>query len=151
MPVINFAEIKKPEPVPAGNYLVEIVASEETVAQRSGNTMFKLRHQIISDVEGDTTHENRVVFDNLVFAFESNSDLPLRRIKECLVACGWPSDFGEDGEGVDAEELLGKTLMIGVTIRQSDEINPNTGEQYDPQNQVRKYVALTDEMAAMLV
>jgi len=148
MPKINFAEIKAPELVPAGNYLAEIVGSEETTAQSSGNTMFKLRFQIICDAEGGDEHENRVIFDNLVFAYDSRSDLPLRRIKECLVACGWPEDFDED---IEAEELIGKTLMIGVVIRQSDKINPATGEKYPPQNQVRRYSALTEEQAQMLV
>lgn len=147
MPKINFADIKPPELVPAGNYLAEIVASEETVSQ-SGNTMFKVRFQIICDEEGDTEHENRVIFDNLVFAYESASDLPLRRIKECMVAAGWPEDYDDD---IEAEELIGKTMMIGVTIRQSDAINPNTGKQYDPQNQVRRYFPLTEETAQLLV
>ena len=49
------------------------------------------------------------------------------------------------------EEFIGKVAQIGVTIRQSDEVNPATGEQYDPQNNVRNYRPLTEEMLQMVV
>lgn len=140
MPTINFDEIKSQEPVPAGNYLAQIVHAEETTSQ-AGNEMIKLRWQIQMDDGGSEDQAGRIVFDNLVFAFSSESDVPLRRIKSCLVACGWDADF--DGD-VEAEELVGKVARIGVGIRQSEQINPATNEPWPPQNNVRNYKPLSE-------
>lgn len=141
MPTIKFDEIKAQEPVVAGNYVVEIIHAEETVS-KAGNEMIKLRWQIQSDIDGDDTEAGRVIFDNLVFAYDSESEVPLRRVKECMIACGWEADY--DGE-IAADDFVGKVARIGVTIRPSSGINEATGEPYPAQNNVRNYKPLTEE------
>lgn len=141
MPTIKFDDIKTPEPVPAGNYLAEIIHGEEAVS-KAGNEMIKLRWQVQMDDDGDDEHQGRIVFDNLVFAFSSESDVPLQRIKSCMTACGWDADY--DGE-VTGEDFVGKVAKIGVGIRQSSGVNEATGEPYPPQNNVRNYKPMTED------
>ena len=146
MPEMKFDDIKEQELVPAGLYLAQVAASEETVSQ-AGNVMFKVRWQIIVDSAGEEDHANRVIFDNLVFAFESESPVPLRRVKQALGSLGWDKDFSGD---VEAEELIGKVALIGVGQRQSDGVD-DQGEPYPKQNNVRNYKRPPAELLAAAV
>lgn len=146
MPEMKFDDIKEQELVPAGLYLAQVAASEETESQ-AGNTMFKLRWQIIVDSEGNEDHANRVIFDNLVFAFQSDSPVPLRRVKQALSSLGWDKSFTGD---VEAEELIGKVALIGVGQRPSSGTDEQ-GEPYPPQNNVRNYKRPASEMLANVV
>lgn len=146
MPEMNFDDIKEQELVPAGMYLAQVAGSEEKTS-KAGNTMFSVRWQIIVDSDGNEDHANRVIFDNFVFAFESESPVPLRRVKSGLNALGWEKNFSGD---VEAEELIGKVALIGVGQRQSEGAD-DQGEPYPPQNNVRNYRRPPAEMLAEIV
>lgn len=124
MPIIDFSEVPGIEPVPEGNYLCEIVHAENAVS-KAGFDKIALRWKVL---EGEFT--NKLIFQDL--PFHPNA---VWRTKQVLLAVGYDAKFA--GE-VDPESLLGSIGMLTVNIRTSEEVNPDTGELYDPQNNVVK-------------
>jgi hypothetical protein len=122
MPIIDFGEVPGIDPIPEGVYQAEIAHAEDAVS-KSGNDKIALRWKVTS---GEYT--DRVIFHDL--SFHPNA---LWRTKQVLLAIGYDAKFS--GE-IDTEGLLGQTAELIVNIRQSEEVNPDTGEPYDPQNNV---------------
>ena len=55
--------------------------------------------------------------------------------KRKLLNLGFPEDFS--GE-IDPEDLIGVTATLTVSVEKSTQINPETGEPYDPRNRVSR-------------
>lgn len=125
MPSINFDEVQSSfDPIPTGQYLATITNAEEGESQ-SGNAKIDIQWKV---EEGE--HEGRIVFDTLVW-----HEKALWRVKQTLLAVGFPKDYrGEIG----AEDLLGHTAAIAVSIEESTQIDPATGEPYPPRNRVKR-------------
>lgn len=105
------------DPVPAGDYLVEIEKFEETTST-SGNQMIKATFKI---VEGE--YEGRKIFDNYVL--NQNS---LWKLKSLFVA------LGEDVSGMaefSPDDFVGKKFLATVSIEES--------AGYDPTNRIKKH------------
>ena len=124
MPIIDFDDVPGIEPIPEGVYLGEIVHAEDAVS-KSGADKISLRWKVM---EGE--YADRIIFHDL--AFHPNA---LWRTKQVLLNLGYDAKFS--GE-VDPEGLLGLTGELSINIRTSDQINPDTGEVYPPQNNVVK-------------
>lgn len=123
LPRINFADIKGPEPVPAGEYLVEVQTAVEAVS-KAGNPKISLRLRIVGGA-----FDGKNIFDDLTFTENS-----MFRIKQFMIATGSDPEFEGD---VDVEEFIGKTVMAKVVIDQGR--SNEEGELYPPQNRVKKY------------
>ena len=128
LPKINFADIKGPEPVPAGDYILEVMTATPGVS-KAGNDKISMRFRIASG-----PYEGRNVFDNLTF-----TEASLFRIKQFMVAAGYDPDF--EGE-VEPEDFVGKVVSASVTIRAAT--TSDEGELYPAQNQIRKYASVED-------
>lgn len=121
---VDFSEIADMGPIPGGVYEASIVSAKPGVSQ-SGNPKIDIAWKV---EEGQ--YEGRQVFDTL--SFHPNA-LPMTKRK--LLNLGFPEDFS--GE-ISAEDLVGTTATITVTIEQSTQINPDTGQPYDPRNRVSR-------------
>lgn len=124
---IDFSQVEGLKPIEPQRIAFEIETATAAVS-KSGHAKVdcKLR---ITEPEGIT---GRVVWDT--FSFHPNA-LPFT--KEKLVALGL-GDFRGDAEDL-AEALLGESGVAAVGIQESEQVNPDTGEPYEPRNNVRKY------------
>ena len=124
MPIIDFDEVPGIDPIPEGKYDCEIVSAQDAVS-KTGADKIALRWKVL---EGE--YAGRMIFHDL--SFHPNA---LWRTKQILINLGYDAKFS--GE-VDSEELLGLMGELTINIRTSDQVNPDTGEVYDPQNNVVK-------------
>jgi hypothetical protein len=128
MPTIDFTDVPELEPLAEGEYNVEVVFAAEGESQ-SGNPKIDLRYKVIDGPLAD-----RQIMDTMSFHPKA-----LWRTKRSLQAMGFGKEFS--GEVV-AEDLVGRMLTIKVGIETSSEVNPETGEPYEPRNRVMKVMAL---------
>lgn len=105
------------EPLPAGNYIVQITDSEVRES-KAGNPMVKWEFTV---VDGDFS--GRKVWDNMTL----NNEVSLKRLKSLAVAGGHPNpDYIND-----TEEMHGLFVKIRVKVEQQD--------GYGPQNNVSSF------------
>ena len=122
--VVDFSAIADLGPVPPGTYVASAVTARPGISG-SGYPKIDMSWKI---EEGE--FEGRQVFDTLAFHPKA---LPMTKRK--LLQLGFPDDFS--GE-IEPEDLIGVNASIHVSIRQSTQINPDTGEPYDPRNAINK-------------
>lgn len=110
------------EPLPAGDYLVQIIESEITDTKSGSGQMLKLTFEILS---GD--HQSRRIWDrlNIVNQNPDAQRIAQQQLKRLCDACG-------TGAISDSEELHFKPIHIRVGIRLD-----KTGN-YGPQNTITK-------------
>lgn len=124
MPGIDFTQVQDLEPVPNGAYSAEIVHAEAGMS-KTQNPKIDLRWKIT-----DGEFEGRQIFDSM--SFHPNA---LFRTKAVLKALGWKDGFS--GE-VNAGDLVGLTATVVVSIEESTQNDPATGDPYPPRNRVIK-------------
>jgi hypothetical protein len=110
------------EPLPAGDYLAQIIESEITDTKSGTGQMLKLTFEIMSG-----QHESRRIWDrlNIVNANPDAQRIAQQQLKRLCDACG-------TGAISDSEELHFKPIHIRVGIKVD-----KTGE-YRPQNTITK-------------
>lgn len=116
-------------PIPAGKY--DITVSDYKMGQASENAKNPGAPTISWEltVEGGD-YDGRKVWENMTIVENS-----LWRLKAFLQACG----FDVEGEiDFDPDEVLNCELAAKIGIQKGRK-NPETGEEYDPRNQVRAF------------
>jgi hypothetical protein len=111
------------EPIPAGDYLAQIVDSEIAPTKSGSGQMLKLTYEIL---QGEL--EGRRVWDrlNIVNANADAQRIAQQQLKKLCDALG-------TGAISDSEELHFRPVIIHVAIRQD-----KSGD-YGPQNVIRKF------------
>lgn len=107
MPYIEFNKIEDSErftPVPAGEYLCEIVRIDESLTQY-GDEMWRIRFMI---TEGD--HKGRYIFDNMVF-----SRAAMSRVKLMAKAMGVDTSKSLN---LESHHLMGILVFVTVTVEE---------------------------------
>lgn len=122
--VVDFSEIADLGPVPQGAYVASVVSARPGTSG-SGYPKIDMSWKV---EEGE--FEGRQIFDTL--AFHPNA-LPMTKRK--LLQLGFPEDFTGS---ISPEDLIGINATLQISVKQSDQINPDTGEPYDPRNRVNK-------------
>lgn len=122
--VVDFSEIADLGPVPMGTYVASVVTARPGISG-SGHPKIDMSWKV---EEGE--FEGRQIFDTLAFHPKA---LPMTKRK--LLQLGFPEDFSGN---IEAEDLIGINATLAVSIRQSAQINPDTGEPYDPRNVINK-------------
>lgn len=105
------------EPVPAGDYLVEIEKVEEKTS-KAGNAMLNFTFNIV-----DGEYEGRKIFDLYVL-----TEKALWKLQDLFSA------LGRDVSGMVSfhpEDLIGETFIANLMIQESP--------GYDPQNRIKKH------------
>lgn len=138
------------EPIPGGKYIVEVTDYRESTAsdgaKNPGAATVSWQLTVESLVNGDThltnregkeiKVEGRTVWENMTLVENS-----FWRLKAFLEACG----FDVSGEiDFNPDEVVGSRLVAKVAIQKGRK-NPETGEEYDPRNQVKSWFSLSDE------
>jgi hypothetical protein len=123
-PAMDFTSVKGLEPIPQGEYNVE-VAEAKVGESQSGNAKIDVRYKVL-----DGEYEGRIVFETLSFHPKA-----LWRTKKTLMALGFPEDFS--GE-IDPEMLLSKMAKITVAVETGRGADPETGEAYPDRNTIKK-------------
>lgn len=139
MPKLNFAGVPdqiETSPVPAGEYVLELVDYKEGSVQSGNNkgaTMYKLTFEVRDD---DEKLNGRKVWDNQVFTEKS-----LFRVKGMLKAFGYDIPDGDDADDVDFEydDLLGEKLTARLSVQGASK-DPVSGKEYPAKNQIAKFV-----------
>lgn len=138
-PSIDFSQVQGLEPVEAGTYLASIVSAEEGMS-KSGNPKIDVRWKIDeSEAEGVA---GRQIFDTLSFHPDA-----LWRTKLTLQALGFPKDFSGD---IEVEDLLSRDATITVSIEDSEQTDPATGEPYPPRNRIMRVRPPSASAASLL-
>ena len=110
------------EPIPAGDYLVQVVDSDIAPTKTGSGQMLKLTFEILSgELEGRKLWERL----NIVNANADAQRIAQQQLKKLCDALG-------TGAISDSEELHFQPVMATVAVR------PAKGE-YGPQNVIRKY------------
>jgi hypothetical protein len=150
---IDFTDVEGQQtfdPIPAGKYIVEVTDYREGTAKdtaknpgaatvswqltveslSNGDTHLTNREGKEIKVEGRTVWENMTLVENSFW-----------RLKAFLAACG----FDVEGEiDFNPDEVLNSRLVAKVAVQRGRK-NPETGEEYDPRNQVKSWFSLDDE------
>ncbi len=123
---VNFSdiELKDFDPVPRGQYLVELVEVEEKVAQTELATHYMKCKFEIKDPE---EYVGRFVWDNLMLEGKG-----MFRLKSALLAAGFTNDELEAGLEFEPQDLVSSEFVLALSIRRS--------EEYGDQNTVQKYL-----------
>jgi hypothetical protein len=117
------------KPVPAGTYDCYISGCEETesrAGKNPGTPMVKWEFTVSPGSE----HHDRKFFLNTLLVQEGDFG-GLNRIKEILLAAGFPEERVDGDISFEPEEVLGAPVRCTVRVR------PAT-EQYDESNDVRR-------------
>lgn len=111
------------EPIPAGDYVVEIEKVENRTA-KSGNEMLSLTFNVM---EGE--YEGRKIFDLYVL-----TEKALWKLKDLLVAVGVDTEGMVD---LDVDDLVGEVFVANIEIQES--------QGYDPQNRIKQHKPLDED------
>lgn len=117
------------EPIPAGDYLAQIIDSEIAPTKAGTGQMLKLTYEIM-----DGELENRRLWDRLNIV-NPNADaqrIAHQQLKKLCDALG-------TGPIQDSEELHFKPVIIQVSVKQ------DKNGDFGPQNVIRKFTALAGE------
>jgi hypothetical protein len=114
------------EPLPAGWYTATITAAELKPTKDGSGQYIKVRY----DITGPT-HQGRVVFGNLNIknASAKAEEIGRQQLGEIMRAIGL-------ARVTDTDQLIGGSLQIKLDVRAAT-------EQYDAQNEVRGFKAIT--------
>ena len=117
------------EPIPAGKYKVTVSDYKQGEASAAAkNPGAPTISWQLTVAEGE--YEGRTIWENMTIVENS-----LWRLKAFLTACG----FDVSGEiDFDPDEVLNSELVARVAIQKGRK-NPETGEEYDPRNQVKAF------------
>ena len=106
----NFKNVQESgnfEPLPPGEYDVEIAKIQETKAS-SGRDMVKLRYTVLKPTE----YQGRIIFDQLTLIVAGEAGAGI--LKHFLHMVDEP--FEDESMGVEPERWLGKKLSVVITI-----------------------------------
>lgn len=106
------------EPMPAGDYTLEIEKVESKVS-KAGNNMLNITYVTVDEGE----HKGNKVFDLYVL-----TEKALWKLKDLFTAIGFDTDGLVD---FDPEDLVGQTILANVIVEQND--------GYDPQNKIKAH------------
>ena len=114
------------EPLPAGWYTATIAAAELKPTKDGSGQYIKVRY----DITGPT-HHGRVVFGNLNIknASAKAEEIGRQQLGELMRAIGL-------ARVTDTDQLIGGSLSIKLSVRDAT-------EQYDAQNEVKGFKAIT--------
>ena len=123
---LNTADLPEPsgvEPVPAGEYLVEITESDAVANSKNTGDILKLTMRII---DGDFI--GQMIWDNISYRHQSPKveDIGKKQINSICRAIGF------EGHLEDSTQLHGQPLVVRVTLEQPD-------PAYAPKNVVKAY------------
>lgn len=111
------------EPMPAGDYVLEIEDIEERVS-KAGNEMLNITFNV---AEGE--YEGRKIFEFYVL-----TEKALWKLKDLLVALGINTEGQVD---VSVDDLVGEMLIGNVEIQEQ--------EGYDPSNKIKTHKPLGED------
>lgn len=116
------------KPVPAGDYIAQIVKSEMAPTKAGTGELLKLQFKII---EGEKDYVGRIIFVSLNWKNPNKQaeEISKRALKSICVACGFPNGVG------DSEDLHDKPIKITVAIKKGNADYP------DPTNIIKGYHA----------
>lgn len=137
-PIVDFSEVKGAEPIPSDVYECAIETSEYRTS-KTGNPKISVGWKVL-----DGPYAGRMVFDDISFAPNA---LPVTKSK--LVGMGFDPNIQLDPEEF-APDLIGVTALVKVEIETSTDINPETGEVYDPRNRVRRIKKMQADVGKLL-
>lgn len=127
MPHIDFTAVPDVSPVPAGRYNATIVSAVPG-RSKTGNAKIDVRWKV-----DDGEFAGRQVFDSI--SFHENA---LWRAKQTLRAINGDVFDKAFSGAVDVNDLITESAIIQVIIDQQEDIDPNTGDPYEPRNKVVK-------------
>lgn len=111
------------DPIPAGDYVLEIEDIEERVS-KSGNDMLNITFSV---AEGE--YEGRKIFEFYVL-----TEKALWKLKDLFIALGIDTDGMVN---VDIEDLVGEMLIGNVEIQEQ--------KGYDPSNKIKRHKPLGED------
>lgn len=111
------------EPIPAGDYVLEIENIEERVS-KAGNDMLNITFNV---AEGE--YEGRKIFEFYVL-----SEKALWKLKDLLIALGIDAEGQVD---ISIDDLEGEMLIGNVEIQEQ--------KGYDPSNKIKTHKPLGDD------
>lgn len=120
------------EPIPAGKYHVRVTDYRQGEASENAkNPGAPTISWELTLTEENEKYEGRKVWENMTIVEAS-----LWRLKAFLEACG----FDVSGEiDFDPDEVVNSELIAKVGIQKGRK-NPETGEEYEPRNQVKQFL-----------
>lgn len=133
---IDFSQVRGPEPIPAGEYTLEVVKAVPGKS-KAQNPKITLHLKVVGG-----EYDGRYIFDDLTFTAAA-----LFRVKAFLVAAGYDSDFSG---GIDPAELVGVQVGAIVNINESTATDESTGEPYPPRNGIKRYMPAGTTLASLL-
>lgn len=133
-------------PIPAGSYLCRLESITEKVS-KNGNDVWNMKFEVVQKPEeGETSYEQRYIFDNLVF-----SENTLNRVKLIAKRLGGFTEEqlnAEDGIDLQKESFEGKVCILTVIIEEYEgkeknkvtfggyEVAENNNEETEEDNEI---------------
>lgn len=132
------------EAIPPGWYTAVITESAMKPTKNGEGQYLELKLEVL---EGAKT--GSVLFDrlNLVNQNETARKIAYQCMDEILVA---QEHIRHTRKVQDSSELHGTPMLIDVSVRKSEGINPNTSKPYEASNEIKKYLACTPENKAKI-
>jgi hypothetical protein len=130
-------EVSDYDPVPSGKYRVAVTDGE---LKESGENA---KNPGAEYIHWEFTIQDEEYQGRKVWANTSLLPHALFSLKGLLSATG----FNTDGEiEFEIDDVINKECVVRV-VRKGERTNPNTGETYDPTNEVKAYYKLDDPKA----
>jgi len=138
-PVMDFSQIEDLQPVPPGDYEVEVTKATYGMSKNE-NPKIDIELTILNGAQ-----EGRIVFDSLVY---NANAMPFTKKK--LIGIGYDSAARLEFDAGLAEDLIGRTCRISVKMQKSRQIDPDTGEPYPDRPRVNAYYPLRTSLKDLL-
>lgn len=131
-------EVRDFEPVPSGKYHVAVTDGE---LKESGENA---KNPGAEYIKWEFTIQDDAYAGQKLWANASLLPHALFTLKGLLAAVGYDTSGEVDFE---IDDVIGKELVVRVT-KKGERTNPQTGETYDPSNEVKGYYKLDDPKAS---
>lgn len=128
MPHIDFTAVPDMKALDAGKYNASVVEAKPGRSKSSNSPKIDIRWKIDSG-----RHEGRMVYDTI--SFHPNALWRAKATLKAINPAAFPDEFSG---GVDADDLIGQSAVIQLTIDENSGTDPQTGEPYAARNRVYK-------------
>lgn len=129
---LNLTNVKEPQPVPEGQYLLRVLSAELGQSKSSGKDQVSIAFAINRSTDGQPVSNAKTVYEyyGLPASDDNEEDVNFKLLKfKRLFAA-----LGVDGSGgVDTSALVGKSAWAHLVLKESD-------EGYEPSNRIRRWV-----------
>jgi hypothetical protein len=128
---LNLTNVKEPQPVPEGQYLLRVLNAELGKSKSSGKDQMSVNFTIDRSATGESVSNAKTVYEYYGLPNsddnEEDTNFKLLKFKRLFSALGVSAD-----NGVDTSALVGRSAWAHLTLKED--------EGFEPSNRIKRWI-----------